>query len=228
VIGTYWADVNWSDLTEWWLTEVSDDPAYAEVVTPLLLEILRPEPDRAYLDVGCGEGRVMRAVAEWGATVHGVDINLDLARRARLAMVGDALEIPVRDVSYDGAYSVLTLEHIPNHDRFFAETARIIKPGGVLVIVVNHPQWTAPGSTPISDSDGEILWRPGDYFSSGSSDIPAGEGTVTFQHRSMGALLISAADVGWSLERMIEQPHHEYQDQIGILRLLACRWRLIG
>jgi hypothetical protein len=44
----------------------------------------------------------------------------------------------------------------------------------------------------------------------------------------MGALLISAADVGWSLERMIEQPHHEYQDQIGILRLLACRWRLIG
>jgi 2-polyprenyl-3-methyl-5-hydroxy-6-metoxy-1,4-benzoquinol methylase len=225
VIGTYWANVNWTELTEWWLAEVSEDPAYAGVVTPLLLKILGPEHDLTYLDVGCGEGRVMRAVAESGATVHGLDINVALARRARLAMVGHALEIPARDAGYDGVYSVLTLEHIPEHDRFFAEMARVTKPGGVLAVVINHPTWTAPGSTPISDSDGEILWRTGEYFSDGSSDIQAGEGTITFHHRSMSALLNAAANAGWNLEQMVEQPHHDFEDQAGIPRLLACRWR---
>ena len=226
VIGTYWVNVNWSELTDWWLTEVSEDPAYAGVVTPLLLDTLRPEPGMTYLDVGCGEGRVMRAVAESGSAVHGLDINADLARRARLAMVGHALEIPVRDASYDGVYSVLTFEHIPEHHRFFVEMARVTKPGGVLALVVNHPAWTAPGGTPISDSDGEVLWRPGGYFSEGSSDIQAGEGTVTFHHRSMSALLNAAAEARWSLEHMIEQPHHELEDQAGIPRLMAGRWRL--
>ena len=42
----------------------------------------------------------------------------------------------------------------------------------------------------------------------------------------MSVLLNGAADAGWSLEQMIERPHHEFYDQIGIPRLLACRWGL--
>jgi len=45
--------------------------------------------------------------------------------------------------------------------------------------------------------------------------------------RVTGAILDAAADAGWSLERLIEQPHHEYVAQAGIPRLLACRWRLL-
>jgi len=43
----------------------------------------------------------------------------------------------------------------------------------------------------------------------------------------MASLLNAAADAGWSLEEMVEQPHHNYEDQTGIPRLLACRWRLL-
>lgn len=218
--------MDWSQLTEWWLSEVEDDPAYRKVVTPLLLEVLRPASGLTYLDVGCGEGRIMRAVEETGATIHGLDINPGLASRAGNAMVGDLATIPIRDDSYDGVYSVLTLEHVADHEPFFAEAVRVTKPGGVLALVINHPVWTAPGSTPISDSDGEVLWRPGDYFSSGYSEIPAGDSTVIFHHRTMSELLNAAAGVGWSLEHVVEQPHHEYEDQAGIPRLLACRWTL--
>jgi SAM-dependent methyltransferase len=168
----------------------------------------------------------MRTVAEHGATVHGLDINHELARRAGTAVVADLVAVPFRDDVYDGVYSVLTLEHVPDHEQFFAEAARVAKPGGVLAVVVNHPVWTAPESTPISDADGEVLWRPGDYFSRGSSEIPAEEGAVTFYHRNTADLLNAASGAGWSLEEMIERPHHEYEDQAGIPRLLACRWRL--
>lgn len=218
--------MSWTYLTEWWLTEIADDPAYTQVVTPLLVQTLRPVSGSLYLDLGCGEGRVMRAVSKSGARTHGLDINPDLVRRAGQAVVADLLSIPVRSDVYEGVYSVLTLEHVADHRLFFKETARVTRPGGVLAIVVNHPVWTAPDSTPITDAHGEVLWRPGDYFSNGLSELPAGESTVIFHHRSMADLLNAASNAGWSLEHMIEQAHHEYEDQAGIPRLLACRWRL--
>lgn len=218
--------MSWSDLTEWWLSEVESDPSYREVVTPLLLEVLDVEPGRLYLDVGCGDGRVMKEVVSLGASVHGLDINPDLAALAGTAAVANMVAIPFRGDCFDGVYSVLALEHVVDHEAFFEETARVTKPDGVLAVVVNHPTWTAPEATPISDMDGEVLWRPGEYFSSGSTEMPAGEGSVTFHHRSMADLLNAAADAGWDLEQMIELPHHEFDDQSGIPRLLACRWRL--
>ncbi len=218
--------MSWSDLTEWWLSEVESDPAYEEVVTPLLIEILQPEPGLTYLDAGCGEGRVMREVVVSGGVAHGLDLNAGLAGRAGTAVVADILDMPIRDDAYDGVYAVLTLEHVAAHGIFFAEASRITKSGGVLALVINHPIWTAPDSTPISDTDGEVLWRPGDYFSGGSSLLPAGDMSVTFHHRSMSDLLNTAANTGWSLEQVIELPHHEIQDQVGVPRLLACRWRL--
>jgi ubiquinone/menaquinone biosynthesis C-methylase UbiE len=218
--------MSWSGLFEWWVAEIAEDPAYEEVVTPLLLDVLQPEPDGRYLDVGCGEGRVLRTVASRGAWAVGLDLSYELVERAGSGVVADLVAMPMRDSSFDGVYSVLTLEHVEDHGTFFSEAARVTKPGGVLALVINHPTWTAPGSTPISDSDGEVLWRPGDYFSKGSSEVPAGGSTVTFHHRSMALLLNAAADAGWHLEQMIEQSHHEFEDQAGIPRLLACRWRL--
>lgn len=218
--------MSWRDLSEWWLAEVDGDTAYEEVVTPLLLEVLDPKSDHTYLDLGVGEGRVMRAVRRQGAESHGIDLSEALARAAGDSVVGELPAIPMRSDTYDGVYCVLTLEHIEDHAGFFAEAARVTRARGVLALVINHPVWTAPDSTPITDEDGEVLWRSGSYFATGMSQIPAGDVTVTFHHRPMGALLTAAAAGNWCLERMIEQPHHELSDQSGIPRLLACRWRL--
>ena len=115
--------MSWSDLSDWWVTEIEDDPAYETVVNPMLLDVLRPEAGRIYLDLGCGEGRVMRALKESGAVAHGVDLTPALARRAADSgpvVLGRLPDLGfLRDDSYDGAFCVLALEHIEDEVRLF-------------------------------------------------------------------------------------------------------------
>ncbi|MEX0864417.1 MAG: class I SAM-dependent methyltransferase [Acidimicrobiia bacterium] len=218
----------WVDLGEWWLEEIIDDPAYESVVTPLLIEILHPAPGLLYLDLGCGEGRVMRAVAATSARVIGLDLNERLARLAPPSLVARLPTIPFATDALDGAFAVLVLEHVEDHQGLFGETARVTRVGGTFTVVMNHPVWTATGSTPIGDSDGEMLWRPGDYFTAGSTEVESRGQTVTFHHRSMSDLLNAAADAGWSLEQMVERPHHDTGALPAVPRLLACQWRLMS
>ena len=219
--------MSWSELSDWWLDELAGDPAYEGVVTPLLLEVFDPVAGRTYVDLGGGEGRVARTLRERGCEVIVVDVNHQLAFDSQVSSVVALLpELPLATDSFDGAFCVLALEHIEDHEKFFTESARVVRHLGVLALVINHPVWTAPGSTPVTDDDGEVLWRSGAYFSQGSSEVTAGEETISFHHRTMGELLSAAARSGWVLEKMVERPHHEFEDQGGIPRLLACRWRL--
>lgn len=220
--------MSWCGLDQWWRDELAGDSAYEKVVTPILLDVLEPEPGLLYGDIGCGEGRVMRRLRSIGVEVLGIDASPGLATQAGPgSLVAEVPPLPLRDRSLDGIYLVLALEHILDHAAVFLEAARAVRPGGVMAVVMNHPVWTAPESTPIEDGDGEILWRPGDYFSAGSSALPATEGTIVFHHRTMASLLNAAASAGWALQRLEERPHHELRGQEGIPRLLACRWRLL-
>ncbi|HJR90939.1 MAG TPA: class I SAM-dependent methyltransferase [Acidimicrobiia bacterium] len=204
---------------------------------PLALDLLAPQPDKTYLDVGCGEGRVMAEISARGGRPIGVDVSSELlARAAAYGPVHQAAVPPIpflADAAVDGVVVVLVLEHIEDEQAVLAEAARVTRPGGVLALIINHPVWTAPRSTPIIDDTGEILWRPGEYFSHGWSDEPAGEGTVRFHHRTMARLLTSAAEAGWHLERMTEEGVTPAQisqapglaGQEHIPRLLGVRWR---
>ncbi|KIF04201.1 methyltransferase [Streptomyces sp. RSD-27] len=99
------------------------------------------------LEVGCGLGvGCALAVGEYGpARVTGMDIHpqqLDRARRAnaglldgpgpeRLRLVrGAAEEMPFEDGAFDCVYSVEAAQHFDDLERFAAETARVLRPGG--------------------------------------------------------------------------------------------------
>jgi len=112
----------------------------------------------------------------------------------------------LRDGSIVAAVSVLVLELFEDVAPVFAEVRRVVATGGRFGVVVNHPAYTADGSGPVVDlTDGEVLWRWGPYFESGSSQQAAGEAAITFHHRTMAELLTTAADNGWRLERLIER-----------------------
>lgn len=220
---------------DWWLTELASDPAYEDEVTPLVMDLARPTG--LMLDVGCGEGRLMRALAAVGATAIGVDIVPSLLERASEFGGVVRAELPsldwCSDSVFDGAIVSLVLEHLPDHVLLFDELARVIRSGGVLTLVVNHPIYTAPESAPIQDPDGEVLWRPGRYFGVGYTDEPAGGQTVRFYHRTLGSLLTDASEAGWNLEEITEagvtdaqvHRHPPLAAQRHIPRLLGVRWR---
>jgi SAM-dependent methyltransferase len=228
----------WDDaVADWWVEEVASDPVYAEEVIPLALAALAPVPGGRYLELGCGEGEVMRAAAARGARVLGCDLSERLARRAAAAGPVAVCRLPdlswVRRESLDGAVAVLVVEHLPEAAPLFAAAAGAVRRGGVLAMVANHPAYTAPGSGPLVDpDDGEVLWRWGPYMDEGSSEEPAGEGAVVFHHRSLGNLLSAAAAAGWCLESLVEHGVGERRAaedpllaaQRQIPRLLAARW----
>ena len=232
---------SWGDgLSDWWVDEVRSDPAYRDAVVPLLLEVLDPRPGERYLDLGCGEGSVLGAVAAAGSRPVGCDLSPRLAALA--AAHAPALVCRLPDLSWvapealDGAYAVLVLEHLPEVDAVFSAVAGAVRRGGRLAVVANHPVYTAPGSAPVIDpDDGEMLWRWGDYFGTGFTVEPAGDTEITFHHRSLQDLLNAAAAAGWALESLQERPMAEDRAaadpllaaQRGLPRLLGVGWRRV-
>jgi SAM-dependent methyltransferase len=110
-----------------------------------LLELIPAAPPERWLDSACGPGLVARGLAARVGEVHGVDMTpamVALARReaeregARNASfsLGDATALAFANASFDGAVTRFSLHHIPRPGRAVAELARVVRPGGAVVL----------------------------------------------------------------------------------------------
>jgi 2-polyprenyl-3-methyl-5-hydroxy-6-metoxy-1,4-benzoquinol methylase len=99
---------------------------------------------RRGLDVGCGQGWYVARMRDLGFDVTGIDGSAGQVQlacrnvgRRDLISVGSALDIPAADSTYDFAYTINVVHHLPsvNHQRSaFAELMRVLKPGGLLFL----------------------------------------------------------------------------------------------
>jgi SAM-dependent methyltransferase len=101
------------------------------------------------LDLACGSGHQTLAWSERGFRVTGLDFDRDLlfAGRTRLARAGvpeatwaqaDATSLPLRSGSFDVVFNNSLLEHVPAWRDVLAETARVLRPGGVFVMYTTN------------------------------------------------------------------------------------------
>lgn len=109
----------------------------------LLFELL-PVGGRRVLDIGCGDGALVRALAERGAEAWGIDCAEGLLRRGTTApavaaaryLVGLAEALPLPDASFDIAIYCNSLHHVAvgYQPRALQEAARVLRRGGLLYI----------------------------------------------------------------------------------------------
>jgi SAM-dependent methyltransferase len=120
---------------------------------------LRVGPGDRLLDLGSGGGRHAFEAMRRGASVVAVDADSaaakdcaalmaaleeeDAAVRASggsgTTMVGDALDLPFPDASFDRVIAAEVLEHVVEDRRALAELARVLRPGGTIAVTV--PRW---------------------------------------------------------------------------------------
>jgi len=133
---------NWTD-EEFF---VSGEQTVADHILTDMASICQGKPAgrMRVLELGCGAGRVTRALARMFGEVHAVDVSGEMVQLARLALreypnahvyQNNGMDLTViPDLPFDFAFSTLVFQHIPSYQiikGYVRETNRLLVPGGL-------------------------------------------------------------------------------------------------
>ena len=126
---------------------VYDDPGnpILSAEQPAVWELLKGYPRGQALDAACGTGRHAGYLAQLGHEVRGIDATPAMLERARAKVPGGRFEVaeleslPLDDGSVDLAVCGLALTHLAHLGPAISELARVVRPGGHVVISDVHP-----------------------------------------------------------------------------------------
>lgn len=89
------------------------------------------------LDNGCGRGEFMDAFSRLGIKASGTDTS-DYCKKAKVVDLNQD-PLPFPDNYFDVVFSKSVMEHIENTEHYLSEMKRVLRPGGVLILMV--PDW---------------------------------------------------------------------------------------
>lgn len=208
---------SWTDNAGAWTTVVRDGliPSRqagtdAAIVTAALT--LAPGP---VLDVGCGEGWLVRALAARGIAATGIDVSAPLIEQARAPGGGTFDVVTYADLCEDarvmggpwrGIICNFALLGDPVHPLLSALRLRL-EPGGTLLVQTVH-SWSARGDAPYRSE-----WRTESW---GAFAIPF-PAAMPWYYRTLGAWMAEFATAGLRVVRLDEPLHPETGAPLSLL-----------
>jgi SAM-dependent methyltransferase len=166
-------DNGWQRSADAWVADMgkSGDFGRRYVLDPVMLPRAVARSPKNALDVGCGEGRFCRMLKSRGVDAVGVDPTSALIAVARsrdadgtyLEAIGERL--PFREGVFDLVVSYLSLIDIPDIEAAVPEMARVLRPGGTLLIA-NLTSFNTAGVEAgwVKDEGGRRVYYPIDHY----------------------------------------------------------------
>jgi malonyl-CoA O-methyltransferase len=150
-----------SEIRAYFNRAAGDEEHYPSTIDPriwhvkLVLEHIGDASGKRVADIGCGKGRFARIVKERWPSAHVIALDLAEAMLAHVPVqigrvAASMTSLPIAGDSMDAAYATESLEHAVDIPAAVAELARIVKPGGRIVIIdknaeawgrLNTPEW---------------------------------------------------------------------------------------
>lgn len=234
---------HYADLAEHWAW-ITDSPTRERLLWAALEDMLPALDGARVLDAGCGSGVYAERLLERGADVVGVDVSGAMVEAAR-DLVPDGtfrqadLAEPLEFLA-DGSVDVVLCQHVFSHLREIgppiSEFARVLRPGGVLVVSTHNPvqdyvvvrEERHPAVGEQADLDPTVHTGDGQprYTETERFDVTWGSGAVanrgTYYRRPIEALLSPLLSAGFDLDAVaepapdedFEREHPELSEQL--------------
>jgi len=173
---------------------------------PAMIDLAGDVDGRRVLDAGCGSGPLSAALRAKGAIVTGFDGSpamLELARQrlgddAALHVADLSRPLPFADGAFDDIVASLVLHYLRDWATPLAELRRLLKPGGRLILSVNHPIVY------------KLLYPDADYFAitrySEENTFNGQSAVLTYWHRPVSAMTDAFAAAGFRVSVISEPP----------------------
>ena len=173
---------------------------------PAMIDLAGDVDGHRVLDAGCGSGPLFAALGGKGAIVTGVDGSpamLELARRrlgddAALHVADLSRPLPFDDGAFDDVVASLVLHYLRDWVAPLAELRRVLKPGGRLIVSVNHPIVY------------KLMYPDADYFAitqySEENTFNGQSAVLTFWHRPLSAMTDAFTEAGFRVSVISEPP----------------------
>lgn len=220
-------DTSWNKVASWYdeLLTTDSDSYQSKVITPNLLRILDLKKGETVYDLACGQGYFSNIFAQTGAKVTGSDLSKKLIEHAQknsfkgitYYITSAEKALFLKEGSIDTIVIVLAIQNIEKVNDVFAECARVLKKGGRVVLVLNHPAFRVPQGSDWEFKNGTQSRIVGKYLSESkvSIDMTPGEKnpkkkikTISF-HRPLQFYMKLFSKNGFAMTRLEEWISHK-------------------
>jgi SAM-dependent methyltransferase len=197
---------HYDSFAESYSTENESSLLNAYYERPAMIDLAGDVDGHRVLDAGCGSGPLSAALRAKGAIVTGFDGSPAMIELARQRLGDDAAlhvadlsrPLPFADGAFDDIVASLVLHYLRDWAAPLAELRRLLKPGGRLMLSVNHPIVY------------KLLDPDADYFAitqySEENTFNGQSAVLTYWHRPLSAMTDAFTEAGFRVSVVSEPP----------------------